>query len=68
MALYRQKTTKNTYSFMFNERKWLFALSRINASGQGIIGFYILKRKQMRENYIIQFKDGASMEIQFEGG
>jgi hypothetical protein len=52
---------------MPNEHKWVTVLSCINANGQSILGFYILRGKRVMANYIELCEDGATMAMQPEG-
>lgn len=49
---------------MSNKHECLFVLSYINANRESILRSYNFKEKQMRENYIINYKNGASMGMQ----
>lgn len=54
------------HSLMPNEREWLTVFTCVNASGESIPGFYIFKGKRIKENYIANCEDGASMAMQPE--
>ena len=54
------------HSLMPNKLEWLSALTCINAVEHSILGFYIFRRQQIRDNFIRFCEDGAAMAMQPE--
>jgi hypothetical protein len=61
------RSSRTAHSLMPNEREWVIVLSRIDASGQSIPGFYIFRGKRVMMSYIQHCEDGATMAMQPEG-
>jgi hypothetical protein len=56
--------SRNVHSIIPNEREWLSVLCCINAEGEAIPNFYILKGKRMRRNFLELANPGDTMAMQ----
>jgi hypothetical protein len=63
LIMFAKVGSKSVHSIFPNEREWLLMLSYINAHGESIPNFYILKGKQFNRNYIEQCENGFTMAM-----
>ena len=59
-----RKGCRNVHAIVPDEREWLSVLACVNAAGQHVPNFYILRGKRVMRNYIEQAKSGATMAMQ----